>query len=291
MPTDSLQPIPAAVTDTSYNAPVDFEHTMQPFRGKLDSAFIESLPGADTITAHTAPAVEPWETGLEGEPRPMQPGNRSGFLVIIALMFVVMTFNFRHFSRLLRQFSTEVFKLRKGSQNVFDEHPAGDTRVLILLLIQYVVCAGILLSSAVCRVAYAGHASMTGAAVGLVTAAFALYYLFELAAYSVVGYTFTTPDKSKQWLSGFNASQALLGMALVIPAVLVIFYPEITVPAVITAAILYLTARLLFIFKGFRIFYDKFGSLLYFILYLCTLEIIPVIFLYKCTCALVSYVN
>ncbi|MDE6853726.1 MAG: DUF4271 domain-containing protein, partial [Muribaculaceae bacterium] len=34
-------------------------------------------------------------------------------------------------------------------------------------------------------------------------------------------------------------------------------------------------SRLLFIIKGLRIFYTGIGSLLYFILYLCTLEIIP----------------
>ncbi|MDO4320773.1 MAG: DUF4271 domain-containing protein [Bacteroidales bacterium] len=290
MQTDSLQTIPTAI-DSSYNAPIDFEHSMHPFHDELDSTFVESLPGADTVVAHTTPMIEPWETGLEGEPRPMQPGNRSSFLIIIAVMFVVMTFNFRHFSRLLKQFSTEVLKLRKGRENVFDEHPAGDTRVLILLLIQCVVCAGILLSSAICRIVIGDYASMTGPAVGLVIGACALYYLFELAAYNVVGYTFTTPGKRKQWLRGFNASQALLGMGLVIPAVLVIFYPEITVPAVIIGAVLYVSARLLFIFKGFRIFYDKIGSLLYFILYLCTLEIIPVIFLYNCSCFLVSYAN
>lgn len=290
MLTDSLTNTPAAV-DSSYNAPVDFARSMHPFHGELDSAFVSHLPGADTVVAHTAPVVQPWETGLEGEPRPMQPGNRSGFLVVIAVMFVVMTFNFRHFGRAMKQYGTELVKLLKGRENVFDEHPAGDTRVLILLILQCIICSGILLSSAICRIVVGDHSAMTGPAVGLVIAACVLYYLFELAAYGIVGYTFTTPARRKQWLRGFNASQALLGLGLIIPAVLTIFYPEITVPAVITGATLYLAARLLFIFKGFRIFYDKIGSLLYFILYLCTLEIIPVIFLYNCSCFLVSYAN
>ncbi|WP_367617564.1 DUF4271 domain-containing protein, partial [uncultured Duncaniella sp.] len=31
----------------------------------------------------------------------------------------------------------------------------------------------------------------------------------------------------------------------------------------------------------FRLFYDNFGSLLYFILYLCTLEIVPLVLIYR----------
>ncbi|MDE6061420.1 MAG: DUF4271 domain-containing protein, partial [Duncaniella sp.] len=52
---------------------------------------------------------------------------------------------------------------------------------------------------------------------------------------------------------------------------------------VVTIAIIcYVLVRLIFIFKGFRLFYDNFGSLLYFILYLCTLEIVPPVLLWRC---------
>ncbi|MBP3590263.1 MAG: DUF4271 domain-containing protein, partial [Muribaculaceae bacterium] len=40
---------------------------------------------------------------------------------------------------------------------------------------------------------------------------------------------------------------------------------------------IYVSARLIFIIKGFKIFYNGFISLIYFILYLCTLEIVPLI--------------
>ncbi|MDE6655263.1 MAG: DUF4271 domain-containing protein [Muribaculaceae bacterium] len=44
----------------------------------------------------------------------------------------------------------------------------------------------------------------------------------------------------------------------------------------------------MFIIKGFRIFYHKIWSLLYFILYLCTLEIVPLIILYLTALSLVN---
>ena len=50
---------------------------------------------------------------------------------------------------------------------------------------------------------------------------------------------------------------------------------------VATGSVLYLVVRLIFICKGFRLFYDNLLSSVYFILYLCTLEIAPLILLYK----------
>ncbi|MDE6169760.1 MAG: DUF4271 domain-containing protein, partial [Duncaniella sp.] len=47
------------------------------------------------------------------------------------------------------------------------------------------------------------------------------------------------------------------------------------------AVVFYFLTRILFICKGFRLFYDNFGSLLYFILYLCTLEIVPLVLIYR----------
>ncbi|MDE6240375.1 MAG: DUF4271 domain-containing protein, partial [Muribaculaceae bacterium] len=43
----------------------------------------------------------------------------------------------------------------------------------------------------------------------------------------------------------------------------------------------YLLFRLVFISNGFSIFYRNIFSLVYFILYLCTLEIIPLIYVFK----------
>jgi len=243
---------------------------------------------ADTVP-QAVTEVPDWRCGLPPEPRPMQPGNRSGFLLLIALMAVVMTFNFRHFGRVLRIYGKEVWRLRGGRDNVFDEHTAADTRVLILLLMQCVICTGILVCAAVCRLDLAQPRAMTGLAVGGVTAICAAYYMLELCAYSAVGYAFSTPTGRREWLRGFNSSQALLGIGLILPAVLAVFYPPLTQLAVAAAAVLYVCARILFIIKGFRIFYDNIGSLLYFILYLCTLEIVPVVFVYICSRIMVAF--
>lgn len=256
----------------------------------VDSLSVDSVVH-DTVATDTAVAVVPpaWLDGLEPGMRQMQPGNHSGFLMIIALMFVVLIFNFRHLKRLVRTYAEELWKVRSGRNNVFDERPAGDTRVLLLLILQSVVCMGILLSTAICRVGPPGDLAMTGGRVAVVTAVVAAGYFYHFAGYNLVGYAFATPGAHHDWVRGYNASMALLGLALIIPAMLAIFYPQVSSDVVLVAFLLYLCTKIIFILKGFRIFFNKIVSLVYFILYLCTLEIIPLLFVYKSSVLLAEH--
>ncbi|MBR5727625.1 MAG: DUF4271 domain-containing protein, partial [Muribaculaceae bacterium] len=55
--------------------------------------------------------------------------------------------------------------------------------------------------------------------------------------------------------------------------------------------ILYICARFIFIFKGIRIFYSNLLSILYFILYLCGVEIVPLIVIYGITINLCKHIT
>ena len=92
---------------------------------------------------------------------------------------------------------------------------------------------------------------------------------------------FADSASCKLWVRGYNVSAAISGIVLIYPTFIATFYPETTNAMIITALILFILIKSLFVIKGMRIFYDKIYSLLYFILYLCTLEIIPLIFVYS----------
>ncbi len=290
MEVDSLTTA-AVAADSILVLPRDFDEAAHPFDATLDTALLQRLPEAvaaqqraDSIAIATAPPA--WQQGLEPVARATQPGNSTGFLLVISLMALVMLINFRHLPRLVKMYLDELVNIRQGRDKVFDEHPAGDNRVMIQLVAQGIVCIGLLLTAAQCRLT-GRSIDMTGSAVASVVGVVTLYYFFQLVAYNVVGYTFTSPDGRREWLRGFNASQALLGLALAIPAVLTVFYPDAISWTVWISVGVYAIMRLLFIFKGFRIFYDKIDALLYFILYLCTLEIIPLTLVYHCSHLLV----
>lgn len=220
-----------------------------------------------------------WETGLEGIPRPVYVGDNSGVLAVIAGISILMMLSYRHCRRLFMVMVQELWGMRHRA-NVFDEHTSNESRVVALMALQWCICTGLLLYSGLtlagCSLLPGNAFVDTGKLIGLM----AVYYLFQLAAYNTVGYTFAGNTGRRLWLQGFTASQSLLGFALIVPALVAIFYPNAAEIAVIVGTSLYFLARIVFIAKGFRIFYTNFGSLLYFILYLCTLEIVPVIFVY-----------
>ncbi|MBD5185105.1 MAG: DUF4271 domain-containing protein [Bacteroides sp.] len=228
----------------------------------------------------TGSDIPPYRHGMAPEERPQLPGYDSGTMVLLLGVFVLIAANFRHYSTFLKTFANDLWSVRRRG-NVFDDHTVSETRIMGSLLLLACVCEGILAFGAVSAGLPAGSSMSIFPAIMTAVGVAVGYYVWQLAAYSITGYTFAAKSVRRQWLKGFNASQALLGLGLVIPAVMALFNPALSVTLAIIGAALYATARIIFICKGFRLFYDNFGSLLYFILYLCTLEITPVVILYK----------
>lgn len=217
-------------------------------------------------------------TGLPGEPLQPRAATDSGVLTLLTVAFLLVVFNFRHCANLFGALASDLWSVRRRA-NAFDEPTANETRVFVVLLIQLWVCEGLLIYAALGNMGYIPSSVSIFRPIALLAGVAAVAYLARLAAYRFVGYLFTDAIGAWQWVKGFNSSQALLGVALMAPALVTVFYPAATVSMLWVSAALFLVARILFISKGFRIFYDSFPSLLYFILYLCTLELVPLILL------------
>lgn len=277
---DSLNTSPAPIqqTDTALTPLFDID------------SIASHLTVADTVTCVAADSVaavatvaerdpDAWLDGIDGASRQTGIGRDSGILTILVLLFVFLALNVRNSRHMFSHFFDELGSF-KDRNNAFDEHTSNETRLTLLLIGQFIVCAGILLYVTVTVESRPDDIGIfTG--VARTSGLMAAYYIFQLAAYNTVGYIFTSTERRSAWIAGFNASQSMLGIALIIPVLLAVFYPAADKAVIVIAASLYFIARLLFIVKGFRIFFINFSSLLYFILYLCALEIIPVLFVYK----------
>jgi hypothetical protein len=212
--------------------------------------------------------------GLAPQALPRNAATDSGVLTLLTVMFLLVAFNFKHCAKVIAKLGRDLLSTRRRA-NVFNDSTVNETRVLVVMLFQLWVGDGLL--------AYAANVSCGAEfhdifrTVAAYTAVAAAFYLAQLGIYRFVGYLFTDKVGAVQWVKGYNSSQAFLGAALLIPALVTLFYPGLTKAMVAVAAALYVVARVVFIAKGFRIFYHKIASLLYFILYLCALELIPII--------------
>lgn len=221
-----------------------------------------------------------WHDGIAGSSRPVNIGDNSGVLAVLTAIFLAMMLSYRKCKRLFSVLWQEMLGMR-SRENAFNDSTGNERGAIALMAVQCIVCTGLLLYCAVSSIgpqlglcqaplpesAFRDTALLIGLTGG--------YFLAQIAAYWLLGYTFATADGRRLLMQGFTSSQCLLGFALIIPALVGIFYPPTAMAMAITGAVLYVLARIVFISKGFRIFYQNFGSLLYFILYLCTLEIVP----------------
>lgn len=256
---------------------------------QADSMRVEAV--IDSLTLHTEIHM-PARGASEGlaplsQPTDLGTGTGSGLLrALMVLMLIVLSFNAGGLRHILRTYRSELWSVRKR-HNVFDNesgHTSGP--LATLLAINYIVFGGVMLYFVP---GAPPSPSFFGAAASM--ALLGLFYGFRYAAYSTVGYAFTDSTGRHRWLEGFMATRAYAGLLLILPAILCIFYPQWRTTLVNISLIIYFAANILFIAKGFRIFYRNFLSLLYFILYLCSLEIIPLLAMYALAIKLWGYTS
>ena len=260
--TQTLPPIPEMRLDTALNV-----------SGKI----YEPVALTSTITK----TDDQWHLGMEGSSRQGSLNGNSGILTVIVVLFIIICLNFKDCGKLISRFF-ENLRSDKKRQNVFDEPNNHLTRLTFLTVAQFLVYGGILLCGMSMVLKHADESYIDNflrllGSIAIMT----IYYLFQLCAYGVTGYTFAGPEGGRRWIRYLNASQSLAGIVLMIPALIVLFYPHLSEIAVIIGGIIYFAARLIFISKGFSIFYNNIFSLVYFILYLCALEFIPLIYVFQ----------
>lgn len=252
-----------------------------------------AAPAPPPLEVKAAPAPPPpppaWLKGIEPVPRPQSPAGDPVVAGIFIALFLIVSLCMRHMRRLFKMLWRDLTSIRSREKG-FDERTPAHLRLVAILYIQLIIFLAMLTQSAL---RLGGHIPPGVAPIsltGTLALMWALYYVIARSACFVLGYTFAPGEEAALHLvRGFNASQVLAGFVLAVPAVCAVFWPPIALQAVIAAGAIYLLARIAFIVKCFKIFYTGTGSLLYFFLYLCTLEIVPMVIIYRCALSISNY--
>lgn len=255
----------------TYNDPAVIA-TPSPFRLSMQG----DAPVDSVVALRSTTVADTWSRGLTPGSHVTDMEPSSGIVAVIIALIALVAFESQQLRRILSGLDTDLLGVRRRD-NAFDSHTTAESRTIALLLLLTCVCEAILLGVATCGPAVVADGPGLAALIALTVG----YYIFQWVAYSIIGYTFTDTINTVQWRKGFNLSQAVLGLALLLPAVIVLYYHRSVTAPLIIALILYILARIVFLCKGFRIFYNQLPSLVYFILYLCALELIPVLLVIK----------
>ncbi len=282
---DSISDIlSTAAVDTTAAKTIYTPHTNTPCSDSIAADSASSCPEPEMVldTISVVPArPASYLAGHQPATRPYNPATDSAILSTYAVLLLLLAFNLRHLRRVLTTGAQELLSVR-DRDNVFDEHTASESRAGIILVCQLCLSAAIIIYFAISARYDLMPDSHTASTIFTLTGVCAGYYLFQLGAYSIVGYAFApSPALTSQWIKGFRAGMAYLSPALLVPALVALFYPEAAIATATISLVLFCLVKLIFIIKGFRIFYYNILSLLYLFLYLCSLEIIPVLLVYS----------
>ena len=204
------------------------------------------------------------------------------FTLLLSLLIafaIIFRSNFQHFIKMMK----DVIYL-KERQNLFDETigKSGSFFRNFMTFQALFLCSIALFSIGRTRgmVGLQGEKEVLLAIAALFGVLF-LFYQFKQLSYYLLGFVFAAPDKYKFWKKNYNAIMGAWGILLYIPVVWLMFVGSKTLAPVIMFCIFYFFFRFLIIYKTIRIFHKNNVGFLYISLYLCTQEILPLIFLYE----------
>lgn len=208
--------------------------------------------------------------GIEPLMRPALAATDSALLTLLCAVIIVNLLCAPNLVRIAGNFFKQLFRSHRGA--MAGEKTLGERLVVSAGTVQAMLFLALTLYCA-CG---ATQIPPIAAVCGLLVLVCALY-LFQAAGYLLVGYAFSTPDNTRLWLSAFQITQAAGSFMLIIPAMAALFYPAFMVPFVAIVGVIYIATRIPLYIKEFSFFYTSPASIVYFFLYLCALEIVPLI--------------
>lgn len=244
----------------------------------------------DTVKADTVKAGEELKAVVMTKPAPqtlpvIQSTNLGSSWVfgLLLLLFSLVCFRFRNNSKYIRAIVSDLFEVRERGNN-FDD-TVRESSFLIILNILWSCCAGVILWGAMCALSPVLPAGLPSdipqwSAIKICIGVGICYTILMACAYGFVGTVFGDRPHAAMWVKGFAASQGLQSPAFLILALLTLCYPTWLNTILWVALATFLFSRIVFIWKGFRIFFTQISSWVLFLYYLCSLEIVPIIIAY-----------
>ncbi|MDE6205091.1 MAG: DUF4271 domain-containing protein, partial [Duncaniella sp.] len=148
--------------------------------------------------------VVPYTQGLPPLERKGLPGYDSGVLCLLIGMFLLLASNFRHYSTFFKNFLGDLLSVRRR-EKTFGVRTFSETGVQASIVLIACFCEGIIINSAFVERPVIGPVSGEFFVIGALTLMALLYYIWQLAAYGVVGSIFTDKVSARMWMKGFNA--------------------------------------------------------------------------------------
>ena len=253
--------------------PVLFPDSVTPTLSESDALL--SLPDS-TLGIYTSQPA-----GVKGIPRTFSPGANSWVSLLLILCFLLVTGSYRSSNKFIQYILSEIFDHKERS-SFYQKATLNIVRLKIALLFMTFLMEGLAL-----YVVYNQYVPNNATAlqsltlIGIFSGCFLIWFLLQLGCYGLLTYTFSHKTNTTMIGGALTGITILQGLLLFIPVLVSIYHSIPLNSFIFITVLLYLATRIFFIYKGVKIFFRDFYSLIYVVLYLCTFEIAPLLVIYK----------
>ncbi len=224
---------------------------------------------------------------FQGSYNPTTLASDTGILLLSLLVFMGVALTFRKGAKFFTHILDNIFKTKERN-SIFDDTTINETQLRVSLIALTVFTEGIVLYSLLPQLPPAIAPSFVVLAYSLLCL---LYYWVQRGVYSMLGNIFSEHSRAEKFDESFVSINLLLGLLLSPAALLIIFVPATRFIAIYICIFFYILARLTIIYKGIRIFSPRIFGWLYIILYLCALEIAPLLLMRKAISVIYQFVE
>jgi len=216
---------------------------------------------------------------------PSLPHTENWVFGTLLALFFLLVICIRLYPSFIYEDIRSIFRVKERS-SIFSNPEASDLRLRFLyLFFSYCVISlyvyFVLFQPDSGDFSFGCYPLFLGATIGF----FLVKYLFV----RLLNYVFFDTNKGKIAIESYNNILILFGILLFPLLILNIYSPPLVAQiAQIASLVLCLAAAVLAVFKLFQIFYSKLFDFFYILLYLCTLEILPILVLFQVYRAIVS---
>ncbi len=241
-------------------------------------AKIDSLARVDSIRAvDSIKSIVPLPTGFVGIPHPSLPQTETWVFVTLFLLFILFVFSLSRSSGFINDTIKNFFQVKERS-SIFSKATINETRIrLILVLFSIAV-----LSLYLYLILYQTPNPFLFSKYAFILLITMLFFGFKSLMFELIGYVFLNPSSFKMAKDSYFNIVAFLGIVLFPLMILQIYIPTLFIKTIIILSLIIgICTFILVIIKLFQIFFHKTEAFFYILLYLCTLEILPLIALYQ----------
>jgi hypothetical protein len=240
---------------------------------KLDSiTTADSLHLADSLTA-----IIQIPQGFIGIPHPSIPQTENWVFVFLMLLFFLLIYSVSQSSGYISDTIKTFFQIKERS-SIFSKATVNDSRFRFLLILFsiFVLSLYVYFFFRKTEKAFTIHEFL------LILLATGLFLTLKFFIFNIIGYVFLNRNNLKVAIDSYFNTFSFLGLTLY-PLLFLQIYLNDGLASIVNVVnlIVIIIASILVIFKLFQIFFQKILDFFYILLYLCTLEILPLIILIK----------